>query len=302
MSDGDSKSISRPRLLWGVLIGLLGLHALVAHFFPEFLGLRRIHAGPMYSGRGIPGMGMDSRQRVLDLEGRRLLWAGADPTHHFDITAFRLEAANLHYGLGREHFPALIEPRFQHTELANEWLLDEERVLLVEIGDETKVYPIGLLQRHEVVNDEVGGTPIFAAFCILADLGAVYERLIEDHTFTFGVSGYTYADPDVWDGMDAFVLWDRDSNSLWWPPIGKAVSGPMIDQPMRVLDETLWAQTTWAEAKSTHPDANVLAPGQDFTRPMEWPRYPAEGQSIPVLSSGDPAGGIPPRWGSNADF
>ena len=60
-----------------------------------------------------------------------------------------------------------------------------------------------LLRRHEVVNDEVGGTPVFAAYCILADLGAVYDRPQGDHTFTFAVSGYTYADSDTRGGWPA---------------------------------------------------------------------------------------------------
>jgi hypothetical protein len=29
----------------------------------------------------------------------------------------------------------------------------------VEIGDEAKAYPIGLLNRREMVNDEMGGIP-----------------------------------------------------------------------------------------------------------------------------------------------
>ena len=29
-----------------------------------------------------------------------------------------------------------------------------------------------------------------------------------------------------------FVLWDRDTESLWWPLAGTAVSGPMIGRPL----------------------------------------------------------------------
>ena len=61
-----------------------------------------------------------------------------------------------------------------------------------------------------MVNDVVGGKPIMAAYCELADLGAIYDRVLDDKVYTFALSGYTYFDPEVWDGMDGFVLWDRE--------------------------------------------------------------------------------------------
>lgn len=42
---------------------------------------------------------------------------------------------------------------------------------------------------------------IFAAYCILANLGAVYGREIA-FPLTFAVSGYTYSDQDVWPGIE----------------------------------------------------------------------------------------------------
>jgi len=143
-----------------------------------------------------------------------------------------------------------------------EGLAEEAKVLAVKIGEEIKVYPIDLLIRHEVVNDVMGGRQICASYCILADLWAVYDRSMYDTTFTFAVSGYTYFDPEYKDGRDAFVLWDRETESLWWPLENKAVSGPMIDKQMKPLEEKLWFQATWGELKSLHPDAVVLAPGQ----------------------------------------
>lgn len=240
-----------------------------------------------------------SDSRVIRKNDKRFLYGGEKESDHFDITEFRLNPLQLNYGIGREAFPALIKPEFQSAEDANKWLNEEAPVLAVKIGDEVKVYPVDLLTRHEVVNDVVGGRPIFAAYCILADLGAVYDRLIDDHTHTFALSGYTYRDPEVWYGRNAFVMWDRETESLWWPPIGRAVSGPMIDTPMKVLDEDLWAQTTWGEVRGQYPNAMVLAPGQDFERPTEWER-------VEVVSGGERVDApssevaIAPHWGENA--
>ena len=129
--------------------------------------------------------------------------------------------------MGRKYFKALIEPKFVTIEEAV-WMKDEINVVAVNIGDEARIYPVALLRRHEVVNDVVGGGPVFSCFCMLSNLGAVYD--CQSHEFTFGVSGYTYGKFKVWEARQAFVLWDRDTESLWWPPIGKAISGPMINR------------------------------------------------------------------------
>jgi hypothetical protein len=250
---------------------------------------------PGFAGGSPEGSHTKNTEKLMEKNGRKLLWGGSTEAMHFDVTDATLQLDRLHYGLGREAFPALIEPQFVAAEKVN-WLLPEARVLSVHIGDEVKVFPVDLLTRHEVVNDTVGGRPIFAAYCILADLGAVYDRKLNDHTLTFGVSGYTYSESHVWDGRDAFVLWDRDTQSLWWPPTGRAVSGPLKGQHLKLLETNFWKQTTWAAVRSAHPQARVLVPGQDFKRPDVWPALavaPTQKDSPPTADE------IAPRWGKN---
>lgn len=238
---------------------------------------------------------------VFERDGVTYLRGGRHDWEHFDIGEFDLNPDQLHYGIGRENFPALIHPEFVSAEEANVWLPDEERVLAVKIGEEAKVYPIPLLIGHEVVNDVVGGHPIFAAYCILADLGAVYDRTINGRVFTFALSGYTYYDPDVWDSRDAFVMWDRETESLWWPPVGKGVSGIMRGAQLRVLNTNIWSQTTWGEVRALYPEAVVLQQGQDLQPPVEWPQYDDPGD--PDASQGDlTLAAIAPRWGDNKDI
>ena len=235
--------------------------------------------------------------KFFEEDGTQYLWGGPDESQHFVVDNLTLEPEQFHYGLGREAFPALIEPEFVTAEAAGAWLSDDARVLGLEIDGEAKAYPIDLLIRHEVVNDVVGGEPVFAAYCILADLGAIYSREIDGRVHTFALSGYTYYDPEVWDGMDGFVLWDRETESLWWPLIGEAVSGPLLGTPMKVYDESAWAQTTWGEWKAQHPESVVLERGQDFERPTSWPTYDVAAN--PDAASADDA--VAPRWGENRD-
>lgn len=197
----------------GFLFGALGV-ALAALAVQYFRDLESFRWPEPDEGFVTGGSSSKSLEKIIEKNGRRFLWAGQEEAMHFDVTESSLKLENLHYGLGREAFPALLKPRFVSAREASKWLSPEARVLAIKVGGEHKVYPVDLLIRHEVVNDVVGGRPVFAAYCILADLGAVYDRRLGEHTLTFGVSGYTYAEDEVWDGRDAFVLWDRDTESL----------------------------------------------------------------------------------------
>lgn len=224
---------------------------------------------------------------------REYLYGGEDSAQNFDITGYTLKDDQFHFGIGRERFPALLKPNFIDMMIADTIFADTVRFLLLNMDGVRKAYSIKDLTRHEVVNDEVNGKPVMAAYCILADLGAVYDRTLLDKKFTFALSGYTYYDDNVWDGMDGFVLWDRETESLWWPLIGKAVSGPMKGAEMKVLPEKYWQQTTWAKIKQKFDDVLVLAPGQDFDRPTEWTKY----NDIQVVY--EEGESVAPRWGEN---
>ncbi len=142
--------------------------------------------------------------------------------------------------------------------------------MLAKSGNEVKAYSVKDLTRHEIVNDVLDGQPIMAAYCILADLGAIYERNYGDKELTFALSGYTYYDKNVWNGLDGFVFWDRETESLWWPLIGKAVSGPLKNVGLIEMDKDKWNDTTWKYIRDNYPNAKVLKSGQDFERPTEW--------------------------------
>ncbi len=223
------------------------------------------------------------RKRPLAIEndkfytenGKKYMYGGEDSTWNFDITNGILKNEQYHYGIGREKFDALINPEFISREEADEVFPDSARFLSLQIGNDVRAYSIELLTHHEVVNDVVGGQPVMAAYCVLADLGAIYDRNMGGEVFTFALSGYTYYDPEVWDGLDGFVFWDRETESTWWPLIGKGVSGPMLEMPLKVYDDQNWAQTTWGEIKSTYPgsEIRVLKPGQEMGPPESWDKF-----------------------------
>ena len=48
-------------------------------------------------------------------------------------------------------------PTFETVDEASQWLESREPVALVQFKGEARVYPLRILTRHEVVNDQVGG-------------------------------------------------------------------------------------------------------------------------------------------------
>lgn len=267
-------------------VGLFIKYTYVFHYSDgNYVGAKPIH---------------DPSLLIIHKNGKEWIHGGNGPTEEdFDISEFELNPGQLHYGIGREYFPALIKPEFLSAEDANTWLGDDEAVLAARVNDDIKVYPIKLLYQHEIVNDVIDGKPVFAAYCYLANLGAMYDRDYNGTTLTFGLSGYTYFDPEIWEGRDAFVFWDRETESLWWPPIGKAVSGPLNGVQLKLLEPTLWSQTTWGKVKEKYPHALVLKNGQGLDRPKEWESLNEE--SIASIHNGnETAATIAPPWGKNA--
>lgn len=207
--------------------------------------------------------------KFFEINGVQYMYGG-DTTQHFQIDNLSLQKEQFHYGIGREAFSALLNPEFVSVLDADSLWADSSKFLLAYAGDDIKAYSIEDLTRHEIVNDSLNGEPIMAAYCILADLGAVYTRQYGTQTLTFGLSGYTYFDPEVWNGLDGFVFWDRETESLWWPLIGKGVSGDLKDVPLIELDESKWESTTWKTIKEKYPNAQILKSGQNFDRPTRW--------------------------------
>ena len=210
--------------------------------------------------------------KIFEIDGKKMLYGGENENQHFDISDYSLKDGQLHYGIGREKFPALLKPSFISVKEAESVWADSTRFLLARSGKDVKAYSIKDLTRHEVVNDILDGKPIMAVYCILADLGAIYERNYGDQELTFALSGYTYYDEDVWNGLDGFVLWDRETESLWWPLIGKAVSGPLKEVKLLEMDKSLWEDVQWKYIKENYPKALVLESGQDYERPTSWKR------------------------------
>jgi len=55
---------------------------------------------------------------------------------------------------------AIDDPTFLRGEAAARQMVEDESVLGVLLGGQTRAYPLGFLTAHEIVNDHFGETPV----------------------------------------------------------------------------------------------------------------------------------------------
>ncbi|HEY7112469.1 MAG TPA: DUF3179 domain-containing (seleno)protein [Thermoanaerobaculia bacterium] len=121
------------------------------------------------------------------------------------------------------------------------------------VGIAGRGYPLGLLDRYEVVNDDslASHTPYVVTRCPLAGLAAVYDRRIGGRTLTFINSGA------LW--RDTLVLEDRETGTLWTAATGEALYGPLQGERLTAIPATIATMNSYAEA---NPRARYLDTGE----------------------------------------
>ena len=216
------------------------------------------------------GLKLDSSLVQFDPNYTRLV-AGSDRNEFFDVTNSNIELCRLDQGLGREFFPALYLPNY--SPISNFQYADDMRVIVIYDEGETKVYPYSLLSQHEIINELVIDEPVVVIFCELAEFAAVYTRRYCEQVFTFAPSGFTYNHPAYWDGLQGILMWDRETESLWWPLSDKGMSGLMQDVYMKKAPFQYWDDLTWGEVKKRYPNAVSLIPKQLPSHPSNLPKY-----------------------------
>jgi len=130
---------------------------------------------------------------------------------------------------------------------------DDERVLGLDLDGARIAYPIQFLNLVEIVEHVVAGREILVCWCPLCGTGVVHGRRIDDRVLTFGHSGW------LW--RNAYLLYDRETDSIWHHATGVAMSGPLRARRLPLVPST--AVMTFAAWRAEHPDTLVLAKPDD---------------------------------------
>lgn len=232
--------------------------------------------------------------RIPDVEGWLTDWSKST-----------IDSAELVRGIGsadpRDQIPPIDEPEFETVQAASEWLDDREPVALFELNGEARAYPLQILTWHEIVNDEIGATPVVVTYCPLCNTALAFDRRVNGKTLTFGTSGLL-RNSDL-------VMWDRQTESLWQQVTGEGIVGELAGEKLEFMALSL---VSWKDFREAFPDGSVLSRDTGFSRaygtnPYEFydaadspflfhgeidDRYPAMERVVGVLG-GETAKGYP---------
>lgn len=149
-------------------------------------------------------------------------------------------------GPPKDGIPSIDNPKFA-TVLDSQFMSDSDIVIGLKINGEAKAYPLLILVWHEIVNDNVGGTPVAVTYCPLCYTNQVFERIIDGKEVEFGTSGKLY--------NSNLVMYDRLTDSYWSQAIGIAITGELTGYELKTIPFDV---ISWGDWKSMYPGTLVL--------------------------------------------
>lgn len=169
-------------------------------------------------------------------------------TNGFDLTAAEVPKDRI-FGGGpaKDAIVAVDEPVFVPASEAS-WVKPDTPVLAVTLGESTHIYPVHVMEFHQIVNDRLGKTPVVVTYDPLAGVPRAFRATIDDKRSSFAVSGLIH--------NHGFLLYDRQTQSLWQQFTGRALSGPRVGSELRSLPIR---QETLSGILARFPRASVLS-------------------------------------------
>jgi len=163
-----------------------------------------------------------------------------------------------------EQFRSATNPRWAEAAQHPHPPKDREQLLGLEIRGVRLAYPIGLLDRAEVVNDGIDGSSWVAARCALTHVAALYDRSVDGRVLTFENSGA------LW--RDTLVLKDRETGTYWTAATGVALTGPLAGRRLRAIPAVYTTAGAWRRA---FPDSRWIDLGLPTSVPFSMQIYGA---------------------------
>ncbi len=158
-------------------------------------------------------------------------------------------------GPPKDGIPALNDPKFVSVKEAEAWLKPKEPVILVQVGEDVKAYPIQILIWHEIANDAVGGEPLVVTFCPLCNTAIAFKRTVNGQIFDFGTTGrLRYSN---------LIMYDRQTETWWQQATGEAIAGELTGTQLEFYPAAI---ISWQDFKTSYPQGQVLSRETGYLR------------------------------------
>jgi hypothetical protein len=151
-------------------------------------------------------------------------------------------------GPPKDGIPAIDSPKFTSVAKASKWLDKNEPVIALTIEGEARAYPLQILIWHEIVNDEIGTTPVSVTFCPLCNSAIAFDRRIGGRVLDFGTSGRLR--------KSDMVMYDRQTESWWQQILGEGIVGEMTGKKLTTLPADIVA---FGDFQTAYFDGKVLS-------------------------------------------
>ncbi|MEL6922934.1 MAG: DUF3179 domain-containing protein [Bacteroidota bacterium] len=157
-------------------------------------------------------------------------------------------------GPGKDGIPSIDNPVFVDPGAAD-FLVDNEIVIGIRIGNEMRAYPHQILDWHEIVNDAIGSDAFAVTYCPLTGTAIGWDREVDGSTTTFGVSGLLY--------NSNLIPYDRKTDSNWSQMRLDCVNGELSGTEINTYH---LVEMDWGTWKRRYPEGKVLSTDTGFNR------------------------------------
>lgn len=180
---------------------------------------------------------------------------GQWPNTDFDNSTIDLGSI-MSGGPPKDGIPSIDNPKFDHINQAKKWLTAREPVILVNLNGEVRAYPLQLLIYHEIVNDQIGHTPISVTFCPLCNSSVVFDRRLNGRILDFGTTGLLR--------KSDMVMYDRQTESWWQQIIGQGIVGKYAGVSLTQIPSSI---ISFGDFAAAHPNGKVVNRKTGHSRP-----------------------------------
>ncbi|GAB5561154.1 MAG: DUF3179 domain-containing protein [Synoicihabitans sp.] len=145
-----------------------------------------------------------------------------------------------------------------------DFLKEDDVLISITLGDETRAYPLRILVWHEIVNDTFGDQPVALTYSALTGSAVAFNpgENPDGTRREFGVSGVLY--------NSGLLMYDRATESLWSQLKFMGISKDFVEEP---LEQFATRRMNWGEWRKAFPDGKVLSIETGFENDYqgEWP-------------------------------